>query len=621
METTADDHTPASQGHVGEDDTQHQPQASEASGQVEVPDGGLDTAHTATALDDPDPAATLGISRSTGISVKTSRAALARTPRSMLAENTDVHDVTANDHDVTTDDHDVMSREPTQNVLITELQDDEPVQRDVAGDVTGDEDDVQYDDYNGIEDIDDSLNNSQGHESHGQLRRVELLLVDDLRDEDYDTDLDTGGDEEEDFVISYYKTVCEELGLVPVKYFLHRIKEPVIRMRYRGLGTDATKAIALALKESVTLDRLDLCGNWIGDEGAKYMSRLLEENDYITDVTLSENKIGSEGGADLAHMLSFNGGLRRLDLSGNEFDDKCAENFAQAIENNKYLRELNLSRNKFSDVGAQLLAQAIGSNENLDILDLSWNHFRESGGVAIAKGLKENVRLKVCNLSWNGLGPAGGLEVAEALAVNQTLLEVDISGNRLGQEVAIKMAKVLTTNDTLRILKMGNNLITSSGALALASAINNTQSCELEELDLTDVPVEYEFLRTMEDVKYRRPDFRVKHGPIMRSGNTVQDISSPAIDVDRIKKQPVVLLKEHIVINDMRLLDIFKRYDTDDSMSISPEDFIAALEELAVPYDKKRLEESIKTFTTNSTGKIFFGKPNDNTRTSTESPT
>lgn len=32
---------------------------------------------------------------------------------------------------------------------------------------------------------------------------------------------------------------------------------------------------------------------------------------------------------------------------------------------------------------------------------------------------------------------------------------------------------------------MGNNLLTSAGAIALMTAVNSSDSCELEELDLT----------------------------------------------------------------------------------------------------------------------------------------
>ncbi|RUS84970.1 hypothetical protein EGW08_007281 [Elysia chlorotica] len=509
-----------------------------------------------------------------------------------------------------------------EGVLITELQASDSEDRGDEGDDEGDDEgedtllDGDVSDARASQ-PEDGLTELHQEETRDEEEPFQLplnqVMVETVEarptEEDYDTDLEADDLDEEkaDAAVSNYLNLCEQLGLVPVEYFMRHIQKPNIRMRYRGLGSDATRAIALSLKENISLERLDLTGNWIGAEGCWYMSRLLEENDYITEVSIAENRLGSAGAMHVAKMMNINGGLRKLDLGGNEFDDKCAEALSSALENNKYLRELNLSHNQFSEVGAEFLGPAISGNENLDVLDLSWNHLRQRGGVAVAKGIKENVRLKSVNLSWNGLDSVGGLAIADALMVNQSLLELDISGNRLTQEVANKMAKVLTTNDTIKILRMGNNLITSAGAIALASAINNTDHCEVEELDLTDVPVEYEFLRTIEDIRSNRPNFRVKHGPLMRAGNTLDDISKPAIDLDRMKKEPVVILKEHIVVNDLRLLDILKRYDEDNSLSISADDFIRALEELAVPYDKKRLQESVDKFAATATGKIYFG--------------
>uniref|UniRef100_A0A2C9LM68 Uncharacterized protein n=1 Tax=Biomphalaria glabrata TaxID=6526 RepID=A0A2C9LM68_BIOGL len=419
-------------------------------------------------------------------SLTTSRATFSRTPSNMIVQ--------PEDDDSEEDEHTHSS------VLITELQIEDAVTRDEVN-----QEDLEKQE---VDSLYDQLMNEPVRKGE-----IKVILYDDKPEEFYETDLDSEAEEEEDFVISYYKTVCEQLGQVPVAYFLHRIREPTIRMRYRGLGNEATKAIALALKESVTLERLDLSGNWIGPDGANSMARLLEENDYVTDVV---SKTKSKGGC-AGHMVK-----RKSYLSGLKSWLRLTFEIMDITEFNYYMKS---------------------SNENLDVLDLSWNHIREAGGIAIAKGLKENVRLKVCNLSWNGLGVKGGLALVDAMSTNQSITELDISGNRFTQEVATGFAKVLSTNDTMKILRMGNNLITSAGALALATGINNAQHCEMEELDLTDVPVEYEFLRTTEDVKSTRPNFRVKHGPIMRAGNTLQDISSPAIDVEKIKKEPVVLLK------------------------------------------------------------------------------
>ena len=93
-----------------------------------------------------------------------------------------------------------------------------------------------------------------------------------------------------------------------------------------------------------------------------------------------------------------------------------------------------------------------------------------------------------------------------------------------------------------------------------------------------DIEVEYEFLRVLEDTKMKRPNFVCKYGPVMRAGNTLDDIGKPAIDPFSKKKEPVVILQEHIVVNDGRLVDILKRYDPTGTFSVTPEDFMAALE-------------------------------------------
>lgn len=66
-------------------------------------------------------------------------------------------------------------------------------------------------------------------------------------------------------------------------------------------------------------------------------------------------------------------------------------------------------------------------------------------------------------------------------------------------------------------------------------------------LSSQDVSVEYEFIRTMEDIMRKKPNFKIKHGPVMRAGNARDDLSKPAIDQDIINKEPVIILKVHIM--------------------------------------------------------------------------
>lgn len=449
----------------------------------------------------------------------------------------------------------------------------------------------------------------QQEEEEVKEKEVFEEKIETFRDEDYDTDLEV---EEQEYDIhdttgrSSYAKICQQFGIVPVSYFVRHITDPQITMRYHGLGPVEAKAIALVLRDNITVEKLNLKGNWIQGEGGQAVSRMLEENDYITELNLGDNKLGKEGAISICKMLDVNTTLRVLDLSDNGFEDSDAAIFAETIENNKYIKELNLSRNKFSEVAGELLGPAIGANDILDVLDLSWNHLRQRGAVAVAKGVKENVRLKKVNLSWNGFGPDGGVAIADALVTNNSLQEIDISGNRMNAECAIRTAKAITCNDNIRILRMGNNLITTAGAIALARAVNESDSSEMQILDLTDVPVEFEFLQLTEEIKHKRPEITIQYGPVLRSGNTTEDLGKSGIDPK--KKAPVMVLKEHILINDMRLLDILKRYDPDETFTVDPQQFMSAIDELAVPYDKPKVTEAVQRLADDQSGRIYFAK-------------
>ncbi|XP_046372075.2 leucine-rich repeat-containing protein 74B-like [Haliotis rufescens] len=528
------------------------------------------------------------------------RATLSRTPVSMLEQPQD-EDESVLITEVKDQAEEEAEQERERDLLpVAEIEEEQPTEE-------GEEEEEEEEELK-ISDDGGSREEEEEEFEGDVFQQVTIETVDvEPREEDFDTDLEEEFPEDEgDPVKCEYVKICERLGIVPISYFVRHINDRDIAMKYHGLGPEEAKAMALVLKDSINLEKLDVSGNWIDAAGGYAMSRMLEENDYITEMAMADNKLGNEGGIHVSRMLGINAGLRRIDLAGNMFEDRVAEQFAEVLENNKYLRELDLSRNKFGQSSGRLLGPAIGANDTLDVLDLSWNHLRQQGAIAVAAGIKENCRLKVCRLAWNGFGPEGGAALAEALGNHESLLEIDMTGNRLGQDTALKVAKALSTNDVLKILRMGNNLITSAGAIAIAMAINQSESSEIEELDLTDVPVEYEFLRILEDIRKKKSTFKVTHGPVMRAGNTLEDLGKKAIDPFK-KKEPVIILKEHIVVNDMRLVDILKRYDPDGRLSVSPEDFVAALDELAVPYNRVQLEEAVHKLAKDQSGRIYFG--------------
>ena len=63
----------------------------------------------------------------------------------------------------------------------------------------------------------------------------------------------------------------------------------------------------------------------------------------------------------------------------------------------------------------------------------------------------------------------------------------------------------------------------------------------------------------------------------MRSGNTPEDIGKRAVDPSA-PKDPLLVLQEHLIVNDTRILDILAKFDPDDTKNVTPEQFTSALE-------------------------------------------
>ncbi|XP_036363215.1 leucine-rich repeat-containing protein 74B-like isoform X2 [Octopus sinensis] len=371
---------------------------------------------------------------------------------------------------------------------------------------------------------------------------------------------------------SMYLDLCQEMGIHPVSSFLRHIRQDQIALPHYGLGPDAVKPISIVLRN------------------------------------LSNNQVGPAGITHIAKMLCCNKGLRSLNLSGNRLEDSVLEQLMNALEKNKYLESIDLSKNRLGENGGEIFGVAIGSNEYLQQFDLSWNYIRLRGAVAIGKGLRDNVRLKRCNLAFNGFGIEGGFEIAEALIHNTTLQELNLTANRLTDSCIEKIAKSLLVNETLQILQLGKNPISTTGAISLVNAINNNDNTGLNLLDLTDVSVEYEFLRIVFDIKQKK-NFKAIFGHILRSGNTTEDIGKKAIEVDSRNqyKKSLLILKQSVVVRDPALMETLKKYDTEGNFTITPEDFIAAVKECALEIDTKDLMQTLKAIAKKGSGKIYFG--------------
>ncbi|XP_029114449.1 leucine-rich repeat-containing protein 74A [Scleropages formosus] len=418
-------------------------------------------------------------------------------------------------------------------------------------------------------------------------------------DDGWDTDLEADEEAESNPHLSQtelYLQACRALGVVPVSYYLRHLGASTLNLNHHGLGPLGAKALATALATDVRIAALELEDNFLLSEGTRYIVEMLKSNSSIQHLNLSSNHLRAAGAECVAKMLPDNVSLRSIRLSGNGFVDEDARCFADAFSNNHRVKELDLSHNRFCGRGGEYLSQMLANNEGLETVDLSWNHLRMKGAVALSAGLKVNITLKHLDLSWNGFGNEGALALGEALKYNDTLVHLDLSHNRVTNEGARTLCRGLEINDTLRVLRLAYNSLTVEGALVLLSTVKNSSRCALEEINISNVLVDENFVQLLEVTCQEHPGLEVRYGGV---GGFIAKKPPKRPD-------PMKVIQDYLDERKLRLWDFFRNIDKDGTMRVPVSDFRKAVQQSSIPLDRYQIEELIQKLDKERTGSVDY---------------
>uniref|UniRef100_A0A8D1PAV7 Leucine rich repeat containing 74A n=1 Tax=Sus scrofa TaxID=9823 RepID=A0A8D1PAV7_PIG len=359
-----------------------------------------------------------------------------------------------------------------------------------------------------------------------------------------------------------YLEACRLVGVVPVSYFIRNMEEPYVNLNHHGLGPYGTKAIAIAL--------VNISNNNLGLEGARILSEFLQNN---------------------------TSSLFSLRLSGNNFKEESAELFCQALSVNYRIRTLDLSHNQLSDKAGEYLGQMLALNSGLQSLDLSWNHFCIHGAVALCNGLRVNVALKKLDLSMNSFGNEGASALGEVLRLNSSLAYLDVSCNDISNEGITKLSKGLEVNESLKVLKLFLNPISMDGALLLILSIKRNPKSKMEDIDISNVLVSEQFVKTLDSVCAIHPQLDVLY-------KAVQGLS--------IKKtlftwtNPMKLIQSYAEQQKISVLDFFRSLNPSGEMRMPVGEFRKAMiQQNKVPINRYQVRELMKRLD-EKTGMVDF---------------
>ncbi|EDO36359.1 predicted protein [Nematostella vectensis] len=430
---------------------------------------------------------------------------------------------------------------------------------------------------------------------------AQALLSDgsDSDEEEWDTDLE--GDEQPKSTYdptgrTLYLRACNKLGIVPASYFVRHMTNPEMTMMHHGLGPVGVQAISLALLYNTTITVLNIRDNGIGEEGGEIIAKLLRENYYITELDISENQVGARGTLEIAETLKMNNTLTKLGMAGNDLSDKEAALLCSALLVNSTVTRIDLSGNKFSNKACEYIGALLDESYSLEYLDLSWNHIQVKGAQRIAKGLEGNMKLKTLKLAWNGVATDGAIALAKSLEGNTTLVELDLSSNRVGDEGAIAFARTLKNNSSLESLYAAKNNITENGACSLLNAVMQSSGSTMIKIDLTGAILKDDFHSLVEELKIVKPEMVV-----------VTDICpEPRSRADT--PDPSTLLRNYLAREHVRVVDLFRRLDKDQSMQVSVREFVEGLRKSDVGLTAFEVEKIIESLDVDDDGEIDYSE-------------
>lgn len=147
------------------------------------------------------------------------------------------------------------------------------------------------------------------------------------------------------------------------------------------------------LKTNDNVRTLTISNNIIDNRSIYKICDALQNNKTLESLYIAGNSITFNLPLTLKPDLLkifINLSLKKLDLSNNNIGDKGLYVLATVLKVNKSIIDLNLSNNNINDIGAEAIARALQINKSIGILNLSNNNIGYIGTSKIAEALIQN---------------------------------------------------------------------------------------------------------------------------------------------------------------------------------------------------------------------------------------
>ena len=231
-------------------------------------------------------------------------------------------------------------------------------------------------------------------------------------------------------------------------------KEGVNRNRLTSRGI---KDIEDFLKNNIFIEKFNLCGNGIKDEGFILLSKGLNENNNLMNLNISNNDIHIKGFIQGLNKIS-NCKLYSLNISNNPILDDGLKKLTDSLKNFQNLHKLNISNCDFGYPGFEYLINALQTIKRIEYLNVSKNYLY-SKNFGKLKPCFSTFGIKYLNMSKCSLGNESTFNLGEGLLTNETIVKLNISGNTIGDLGFRSFIPLFTKNNIMESFDCSSNLI------------------------------------------------------------------------------------------------------------------------------------------------------------------
>ena len=255
--------------------------------------------------------------------------------------------------------------------------------------------------------------------------------------------------------------------------------EGVNRNRLTAAGV---KNIENFFKQNKFIEKFNISGNSIKEEGFISISKGLNKNDNLLSINLSNNDIRNKGFIQGINLITTCN-LSYLNISNNPILDEGIKKLTDSLSNFPNLCSLNVSNCGILFDGFEYLISSLQIYKRIEHLNISGNNLK----------YKHFEKVKICfagfglrslNISRCSLENQSTYSLGECIAANETIKYLNISQNQIKDEGFQSFVELFSNNNVIESFDCSINFITNYTAKEFMSNIRYNHS--LKKLNFFD---------------------------------------------------------------------------------------------------------------------------------------